>query len=94
MPRPGKALPEDVWLTRVRDNGTVVLCGIRFRLNRTLFGTLAYLIETQASLLVFDVQGTLLIEHPWPKPGTKYVGSCRPKGPRGPRKTSRVLPMS
>ncbi|MBC7594834.1 MAG: hypothetical protein H7288_13000 [Kineosporiaceae bacterium] len=62
--------------------------GIRFHVSRTLSGTFAYLVETEASLLVFDDHGTLLIEHPWPAPGTKYVGSGRPKGPRGPRKTS------
>ena len=75
-------------MTRVLDNGTVFVRGIRFHVSRTLFGTLAYLVEEEASLLVFDDQGTLLIEHQWPKPGTKYVGSGRPKGPRGPRKNS------
>ena len=76
--------------------------GIRFRVGRTLFGTLAYLVETEASLLVFDDQGTLLIEHPWPEPATKYAGSGRPKDPRGRRNflsvtdvlRHEVLPMS
>ena len=75
-------------MTRKRHNGTVFIRGTRFHVSRTLFGTLAYLVETDASLLVFDDQGTLLIEHPWPSPGTKYVGSGRPKGPRGSCKTS------
>ena len=87
-PRPAPTLPDGVRMTRIRDNGTVFVRGIRFHVSRTLFGTLAYLVEAEASLMVFDDQGTLLIEHPWPKPGTKYVGSGRPKGPRGPRKTS------
>jgi transposase InsO family protein len=86
-PRPAAALPDGVRMTRIRDNGTVFVRGIRFQVSRTLFGTLAYLVEEEASLLVFDDQGTLLIEHQWPKPGTKYVGSGRPKGPHGPRKT-------
>jgi len=30
----------------------------------------------------FDDRGTLLIEHPWPKPGTKYVGSGNSRGRR------------
>jgi hypothetical protein len=29
-----------------------------------------------------DYQGTLIIEHAWPEPGIKYVGSGRPRGPR------------
>ncbi|TFC79442.1 helix-turn-helix domain-containing protein [Cryobacterium sp. TMS1-20-1] len=45
----------------------------------------AYLVEEDDRLLVFDSHGTLLIEHRWPLPGTKYVGSGRPRGPRGPR---------
>jgi hypothetical protein len=74
----------------------------RFHVSRTLFGTLAYLVETAASLMVFDDQGTLLIEHPWPAPGTKYVGSGRPHGPRATQNglsvtdvlRHEVLPMS
>ena len=78
-------LPDGVRLTRIRDNGTVFARGTRFHVNRTLFGDVVTLVETEASLLVFDESGTLLIEHLWPEPGTKYVGSGRPKGPRRPR---------
>ena len=62
-------------MTRVRDNGTVFLRGIRFRVNRTLSGTLAYLVETESPLAVFDDQGTLLIEHPWPEPNTSAAAN-------------------
>lgn len=88
-PRPAarnvSLLPDGVRLTRIRDNGTVFARGTRFHVNRTLFGDVVSLVENQASLQVFDESGTLLIEYPWPKPGTKYVGSGRPKGPRRPR---------
>jgi putative transposase len=87
-------LPDGVRLTRIRDNGTVFARGTRFHVNRTLFGDVVSLVESEASLQVFDESGTLLIEHPWPKPGTKYVGSGRPKGPRRPRPPGEVLPMS
>ena len=79
-------LPDGVRLTRIRDNGTVFARGTRFHVNRTLFGDVVSLVENELSLQVFDESGTLLIEHPWPKPGTKYVGSGRPRGPRRPRK--------
>ena len=69
-------------MTRIRDNGTVVVCQARFHVSHTLYGAIAYLVEEDAALLIFDHQGTLLIEHPRPKPGTKYVGSGRPRGPR------------
>jgi putative transposase len=87
-------VPDGVRLTRIRDNGTVFARGTRFHVNRTLFGDVVSLVETEASLQVFDESGTLLIEHPWPKPGTKYVGSGRPKGPRRPRQPGQVSQMS
>ena len=43
---------------------------------------------------IFDADGTLLAEYPWPAPGTKYVGSGNPRGPRGPRKNRGVSEMS
>jgi transposase InsO family protein len=83
-PRPAQALPDGVRMTRIRDNGTVVVRQIRFHVSRTLTGNLVYLVEADTSLMVFDDQGTLIIEHPWPAPGTKYVGSGKKRG-RGPR---------
>ena len=98
VPRPAarnaSLLPDDVRPTRIRANGTVFARGTRFHVNRTLFGDVVSLVETAASLQVFDESGTLLIEHTWPKPGTKYVGSGRPRGPRRPRPADEVSPMS
>lgn len=71
-------------MTHVRDNGTVFARGTRFQVSRTLFGTLVCLVEEDDRLIVLDVQGTVIIEHAWPAPGTKYVGSGRQRGPRGP----------
>jgi hypothetical protein len=45
-----------------------------------------FLVETEVSLMVFDDEGTLLIEHRWPAPGTKYVSSGRRRGTEGPRR--------
>ncbi len=74
-------------MTRVRDNGTVFARGTKFHDSRTLFGALVYLVEEPDKLLVLDTDGTLFIEHAWPAPGTKYVGSGRPRGSQRPRKT-------
>ncbi|WP_343926863.1 hypothetical protein [Rhodoglobus aureus] len=79
-------LPDGVRLTRIRDNGNFFVRGILFHVSRTLFGTLANLVEAESSMMVFDDQGTLLIEHQWPAPGTKYADSALPRGPRGPRR--------
>jgi transposase InsO family protein len=83
-PRSALLLPDGVRLTRVRDNGTVFARGTRFHVTRTMIGVIVSLIETDTTLQVFDDTGTLLIEHPWPAPGTKYVGSGKKRGP-GPR---------
>ncbi|MEP6479089.1 MAG: hypothetical protein ABJB03_06840 [Rhodoglobus sp.] len=33
-------------------------------------GRIAYLVETDQHLLIFDYQGTELMKHRWPRPGT------------------------
>ena len=42
--------------------------------------------DSGPTVMIFDLKGTLLIEHPWPKPGTKYVSDGRRPGP-APRTT-------
>ena len=74
-------LPDGIRLTRIRDNGTVFARGPVSTSTGTLAGDVVSLVETETSLACLRRSGTLLIEHPWPKPGTKYVGSGRPKGP-------------
>ena len=87
-PIPQQAAPtnenESLRMTRIHDNGTVYARGAKFQVSRTLAGSIAYRIEEDDRLLIFDAQGTLLVEYPWPAPGTKYVGSGNPRGPRGP----------
>ncbi len=87
VPHPAALLADSdgMRMTRIRDNGTVYARGTKFQVSRTLAGTIAYRLEDENGLQIFDSQGTLLIEYPWPEPGTKYVGSGLPRGPRGPR---------
>ena len=80
--RPAPTPPDDVRMTRISDNGILFMRGTRFHVNRTLFGPLAYLVETDASPMVFDDQGSLLLNHPWPAPGIKYVGIGAKRGPQ------------
>ena len=75
-PWPATVLRDGVRITRIRDDGTVFVPWIRFHVS----GTLAYLVETDASLLVFDDQGTRLIEHPWREPGTKTLAAAGRRG--------------
>lgn len=68
--------------------------GTKFQVSRTLAGSIAYRVEEEDRLLIFDADGTLLAEFIWPKPGTKYVGSGNSRGHHGPRGTRQLLPMS
>jgi hypothetical protein len=43
-------------------------------------GQTVLLVETEDHLLVFDDRGTEIMRHSWPKPGTAYVSSGRPRG--------------
>lgn len=51
-------------MTRIRDNGTVYARGTKFQVSRTL----AYRVEEDDRLLIYDTQGTLLAEYPRPIP--------------------------
>ncbi|TFC27071.1 transposase [Cryobacterium sp. MDB1-18-2] len=68
--------------TTVARNGIVQVRQTRFHISRALAGQTVYLVETTDHLLVFDDDGTEIMEHRWPKPGTKYVSSGRPRGRR------------
>lgn len=82
-PRPALVLtPDGIRLTRIRDTGTVVVRTIRFQVSRTLAGSIAYIVGAEQTVQVFDEAGTLIIEHAWPAPGTKYVGSGKRPGRR------------
>lgn len=83
-PRPRKQQRPVGWdgirQTRVARNGIVQVRQTRFHVTRALAGHTVFLIETADHLLVFDDQGTQLMQHHWPKPGVKYVSSGRPRG--------------
>ena len=69
-PRP-TSVSTDFWVTRIRDNGTVVVRQTRFQVSRTT----AHFVEAEAALLLFDDRGTLIIVQHWPKPRAAYLGS-------------------
>lgn len=95
IPQPAAPTGDDgIRMTRIHDNGTVYARGAKFQVSRTLAGAIVYRVEEDDRLLIFDADGTLLAEYSWPAPGTKYVGSGNPRGPRGPRRNRGVSEMS
>lgn len=83
-PRPRNQMRPVGWdgirATRVARNGIVQVRQTRFHVTRLMAGRIVYLVETDQHLLIFDDQGTELMKHRWPRPGTKYVSSGRPRG--------------
>ena len=73
---------DGVHATRIAANGIVQVRRTRFHVTRLLAGQTVYLVETDEHLLVFDDRGTEIMQHRWPKPGTTYVSSGRPRGRR------------
>jgi transposase InsO family protein len=85
IPEPG----EDVRIKKVQDSGSVEFRGVRFGLGRAFAGDHVRVQDTGPTVQVFDLAGTLIIEHPWPGPGVTYVSNGRPRG-RKPRRPSEM----
>lgn len=69
---------------RVYANGSVVLHRIQFQISARLAGQTIRAVETLDSVTFTDLDGTVLLEHPWPTPGTTYVGNGRSRRKQSP----------
>lgn len=77
---PPPAPSEEIRVKLVGNTGAVEFRGIRFGIGRAFAEHRVCVMDAGNTVMVFDLHGTLIIEHPWPKPGTKYVSSGRPRG--------------
>jgi putative transposase len=84
QPRPAR---DDIRSARIRANGSVKVRQTLFYVKAKLAGTTVRLVEETDTLLIFDNNGTLLIDYPWPKHGTTSVG-------RHSRNNPELSPMS
>jgi len=66
---------------KVQDSGSVEFRGIKFGIGRSYAGHRVCVMDAGKVVMIFDLTGTLIIEHPWPKPGTTYVSNRQPRGP-------------
>ena len=67
---------------RVWANGSVSIYGIQFQISGSLAGQTIRTIETLDGVTFTDLDGTVLLERPWPTPGTTYVSNGKPRGTR------------
>lgn len=78
---PSPERSDEIRVKKVGNTGALEFRGIRFGIGRALAGNRVCVMDAGPSVMVFDLQGTLIIEHPWPKPGTRYVSNGRTPGP-------------
>ena len=64
--------------TTVRRNGVVRVRKVEYQLGRRYSGQTAYVLTHADKVEFYDQQGTQIIEHPWPPPGTTYVPHTAP----------------
>lgn len=77
----GALLPENT--RHVTVSGGIKVKGVKFQIGSHLAGTLVTIVRDDTTIAFYDVKtGGLLIEHPWPEPGTRYVSNGKPRGPR------------
>lgn len=81
---------DGIRITTVHPNGSIKARGIIFNVSYPMRGKDVFVLYEPAGILVFDNQGTLIVEHLWPPPGIKYVGNGKPRGPQ----KKEVSPMS
>ena len=78
---PGEPLDlERLRAMRVQSSGYVRVRGVTYQIARELGGRAIYVAELTEGVKFYDDTGALLVEHPWPKPGTKHVSNGRPRG--------------
>lgn len=77
----GALLPENT--RRVTVSGGIKVNGVKFQIGSHLAGALVTIVRDATTIAFYDVAtGELLIEHPWPEPGVRYVSNGKPRGPR------------
>lgn len=89
-PSPAQAIADDIRVKVVQDSGSVEFKGIKFGIGRAMGGHRVCVMDAGKTVMIFDLRGTLIIEHRWPKPGITYVSNRQTRGPR----TTKPSPMS
>ena len=78
---PGTPFPnENITTRRVKSSGAIDIRGVTYQITRELAGHTIYVAKQAEGVKFYDSNGDLLLEHPWPAPGTKYVSNGRPRG--------------
>lgn len=81
--RGARTAVEGVRVTRVRHDGTIRVSKVEFRIGSAYAGQTAYVVKDDTTVKFYDHDGTLIAEHPLPKPTDRYIGTrtLRPRQP-------------
>lgn len=79
---------------RADGKGVVSILGIRFMIGKAHAGMHMHIVWDLNTVAFFDEQGTQLATYPRPNPGTKTVGSGKPRGFMARYETTETSPMS
>lgn len=70
------------YVRKVRSSGGVTIRDVTYQIGRGHAGEYVHVIIDASTISFFDTRtGELLIEHPLPKPGIRYLGSGKPRPP-------------
>lgn len=81
-PEPDESDETDEAVLTVGRDGAASIRGVRFQVGRDWIGAEVRTLWNRKTITFFDLQGTMLIEQPWPPKGTRYVSNGRPRGRR------------
>lgn len=83
---------EEIRIAHLTPGGSLRVRGTVFQIGGQFAGQNIYIIQEPDTVAFADAVGTIILEHPWPAPGTKYVSNGKPRGRRP--KTLGPSPMS
>lgn len=83
-PAPGVPAPlsriESLTPRNVKGKSAIDIKGVSYQIARELIGETVSHAKGTHRVHFYDRNGNLLLEHPWPEPGTKHVSNGRPRG--------------
>lgn len=65
---------------KINSDGIVSILGIRFAITSTMAGQTIQAVWDPLGITFTDTNGEILIKHPWPPKGTRYVSNGIPRG--------------
>ncbi|WP_445900733.1 DDE-type integrase/transposase/recombinase [Gordonia westfalica] len=86
--RPPVDLPDGVLLRTVGTSGTISVDAVTYMVDVDHAFEQVLVVADDNTIVIANTDGEVVVEHPRPAPGVRYVGNRRPRGPRPTRTKS------